>query len=59
MSIYRYKDVYPKKNQSITGFVSENNKYITIWEKISEYSQLSRSQRNSFVVYWTWHKSPL
>ena len=30
-----------------------------VWKKISEHSQLSRSHRNGFVVYWTWHKSPL
>src|SRR5699024_12384237 len=29
------------------------------WKKISEHNQLPRSHRNSFVVYWTWHKSPL
>ena len=30
-----------------------------VWKKISEHSQLSLSHRNGFVVYWTWHKSPL
>lgn len=30
-----------------------------VWKKISEHSQLSRSHRNGFVVYWTWRKSPL
>ena len=27
--------------------------------KIFEHSQLSYSHRNDFVLYWTWHKSPL
>ena len=28
-------------------------------EKISERSQLGLFHQNGFVVYWTWHKSPL
>ena len=30
-----------------------------VWKEISEHSQLRLSHLNSFVVYWTWHKSPL